>query len=100
MMYCKEGYKKLFGDPDQKKKKDETVRLGRHTVHAVGRSAGYNAIPSVLLGRWGGNCVAVIAAEEDYRRIEGTGEVQGGVEVALTRGAFAEIAQLNGGLIE
>lgn len=50
-----------------------------------------NAVPSVLLFGGGGDGVAVVTAEEDHWALEGGGEVEAGVCVALAGGSLAKV---------
>jgi len=79
----------FFGDFANGK---DVVAVNADGVDAVAYATAGDAVATVLFDCGGGDCEAVVAADEDY----GTGTcgcyVEGGVKVAFAGGAFAEVA--------
>mmetsp|Transcript_23920 Transcript_23920/g.70165 ORF Transcript_23920/g.70165 Transcript_23920/m.70165 type:complete len:278 (-) Transcript_23920:336-1169(-) len=76
----------------------EIIAIHADCVHAVAHSSGSNAITAVLLLCRGADGVAIVAAEEDDGDLEGRGEVQSSVEVALASCSFAKVTHHHGRL--
>lgn len=70
---------------------EDVVAVDADGVHAVAGAAGGDAIATVLVAGGCGDGVAVVAADEDAGCLSCGGDVEGGVEVAFARGAFAEV---------
>lgn len=71
---------------------EDVVAVDADGVDAVADASAGDAVASVLLEGWGGDGVAVVAAQEDDGAGAGGGDVEGGVEIAFAGGAFAEVA--------
>lgn len=70
----------------------DVVAVNTDGVDAIAYATAGDAVATVLFDCGGGDCEAVVAADQDY----GTGTcgcyVEGGVKVAFAGGAFAEVA--------
>mmetsp|Transcript_20615 Transcript_20615/g.72797 ORF Transcript_20615/g.72797 Transcript_20615/m.72797 type:complete len:202 (+) Transcript_20615:210-815(+) len=71
---------------------EQVVAVTPHARHAVASGAGDEAIAAHLLRNGRRDRKAVVADEEDGRAVQRRREVERGVEVALARGAVAEVA--------
>lgn len=71
---------------------EDVVAVDADGVDAVSDPAARDAVAPVLFQGGRRDGVAVVAADEDDGAGAGGGDVEGGVEVALAGGAFAEVA--------
>ena len=71
---------------------EDVVAVDADGVDAVAYAAAGNAVAAILFQGWGGDGVAVVAADENDGAGAGGGEVEAGVEIAFAGGAFAEVA--------
>ena len=71
---------------------EDVVAVNADRVDTVAYAAAGDAVAAILFQGWGGDGVAVVAADEDDRAGAGGGDVETGVEVAFAGGAFAEVA--------
>mmetsp|Transcript_34619 Transcript_34619/g.87452 ORF Transcript_34619/g.87452 Transcript_34619/m.87452 type:complete len:218 (+) Transcript_34619:148-801(+) len=70
----------------------DVVAVAAGSLDVVAHAPHRDAVALVLLADGGADGVAVVAAEEDDGALEGGGEVEGAVEVALARGSVPEVA--------
>lgn len=71
---------------------EDVVAVDTDGVDAVADPAARDTVAPVLFQGGRGDGVAVVAADEHNGAGAGGGDVEGGVEVALAGGAFAEVA--------
>lgn len=76
---------------------EDIVAVDADGVDAVANAAAGDAVAAVLFQRWGRDCKAVVAADEDDGAGACGGDVEGGVEIAFAGGTFAEIACYDSG---
>ena len=74
---------------------EDVVPIYADGVNTVAYTSASDAIPAVLLQGWCGDCVAVVAADEDHGARACSCYIEGGMEVALAGCTFAEVAGYN-----